>query len=228
MKVSKRVRENNSKVDRSKEYDIRDAVKLLKSLNAPKFDETVEAHVSLGVDPKYADQNIRGSVLYPNGIGKKVRTLVLTKTKVDDANEAGADYVGLDEYIEKIQNGWLDFDVVIATPEVMGQVGKLGRILGPRGLMPNPKSGTVTNDVSKAVKEVKSGRVEIRVDKGGIIHSPVGKRSFSEDKLEENIRTLISVLIRMKPSSAKGTYLKKLTLSTTMGPGVRVDKSTVL
>jgi large subunit ribosomal protein L1 len=228
MKVSRRVRENNSKVDRNREYNIRDAIKLLKSLNAPKFDETVEAHVNLGVDPKYADQNIRGSVLYPNGIGKKVRVLVLTKAKVDEANEAGADYVGLDEYIEKIQNGWLDFDVVIATSEVMGQVGKLGRILGPRGLMPNPKSGTVTNDVSKAVKEVKSGRVEIRVDKGGIIHSPVGKRSFPEDKLEENIKTLISILLKMKPSSAKGTYFKKLTLSTTMGPGIRVDKSTVL
>ncbi|RKY57078.1 MAG: 50S ribosomal protein L1 [Candidatus Neomarinimicrobiota bacterium] len=228
MKVSKRVINNNIKVDRKKEYPIKEAISLLKSIESAKFDETVEVHVNLGVDPRHADQNIRGTVSYPYGTGKKVRVLVMTRTKVDEANKAGADYVGLEEYIEKIQKGWTDVDVIIATPDVMGQVGRLGKILGPKGLMPNPKSGTVTNDVAIAVKEVKAGRVEIRVDKSGIIHSPVGKMSFSEESIEENIKTLISNLIRMRPSAAKGVYLQKLTLTTTMGPGIHVDKSTVL
>lgn len=228
MKISKRVEKNNKKIDRRKEYSLKEAIALLKDIEGAKFDETVEAHVNLGVDPRHADQNIRQTVLYPFGTGKTVRVLVLTKTKVDDAVKAGADYVGFEEYIEKIQNGWTDVDVIISSPDVMGQVGKLGKVLGPRGLMPNPKSGTVTNDVAAAVKEVKTGRVELRVDKNGIIHSPVGKRSFPNESLEENIKTLIGTLMRLRPASAKGIYFQKLTLTTTMGPGIRVDKSTVL
>lgn len=228
MKVSKRVANNFKKVDRNRDYSLEEAVELLQNLEGAKFDETFEAHVNLGVDPRHADQNIRGTVSYPHGTGRQVRVLVLTKSKVEEAEKAGADYVGLEEYIEKIQSGWSDMDVVIATPDVMGQVGKLGRILGPKGLMPNPKTGTVTMDVAAAVKEVKSGRVEIRVDKHGIIHSPVGKKSFPKENLVENVKTLVSTLMRMRPSAAKGVYFKKLTLTTTMGPGVRVDKSTVM
>jgi len=228
MKVSKRVANNFKKVDRNRDYSLEEAVELLQNLEGTKFDETFEAHVNLGVDPRHADQNIRGTVSYPHGTGRKVRVLVLTKSKVEEAKKAGADYVGLEEYIEKIQGGWSDADVVIATPDVMGQVGKLGRILGPKGLMPNPKTGTVTMDVAAAVKEVKSGRVEIRVDKHGIIHSPVGKKSFPKENLVENVKTLVSTLMRMRPSATKGVYFKKLTLTTTMGPGVRVDKSTVM
>ena len=227
MKVSKRVANNLKQVDRKKDYSIEEAIDLLKNLEGTKFDETFEAHVNLGVDPRHADQNIRGTVSYPHGTGRKVRVLVLTKSKIDEAEKAGADYVGLEEYVEKIQNGWSDVDVVIATPDVMGQVGKLGRILGPKGLMPNPKTGTVTMDVGAAVKEVKSGRIEIRVDKHGIIHSPVGKKSFPRENLIDNVKTLVSTLMRMRPATAKGVYFKKITLSTTMGPGVRVDKSTL-
>jgi len=227
MKVSKRVAINFKKVDRNRDYSIEDAVELLQNLDGTKFDETFEAHVNLGVDPRHADQNIRGTVSFPHGTGRKVRVLVMTKAKVDEAQKAGADYVGLEEYIEKIQNGWSDIDVIIATPDVMGQVGKLGRILGPKGLMPNPKTGTVTMDVGAAVKEIKSGRIEFRVDKHGIIHSPVGKKSFPKENLIENIKTLITALMRMRPTVSKGIYFKKLTLTTTMGPGVRVDKSTV-
>jgi large subunit ribosomal protein L1 len=228
MKVSKRVKNNNTKVDRKKDYPLVEAVDLLKEIEGTKFDETVEAHINLGVDPRHADQNIRGTVSYPHGTGRKVQVLVLTKSKVEDARKAGADFVGLDEYVEKIQKGWSEADVIIATPDVMGQVGKLGRILGPKGLMPNPKTGTVTMDVEAAVNQVKAGRIEIRVDKYGIIHSPVGKKSFSSEKLIDNIKTLIATLMRMKPASVKGVYFKKLTLTTTMGPGVRVDKSTVV
>ncbi|PIS27945.1 MAG: 50S ribosomal protein L1 [Candidatus Marinimicrobia bacterium CG08_land_8_20_14_0_20_45_22] len=228
MKISKRVETNNSKIDRRKEYSLKEAVSILKDIQGAKFDETVEAHINLGVDPRHADQNIRGTVLYPFGTGKKVRVLVLTKSKVDEATQAGADYVGLDEYVQKIQGGWTDVDVIISTPDVMAQVGKLGKILGPKGLMPNPKSGTVTNDVAAAVKEVKAGRVEVRVDKNGLIHSPVGKRSFPQESLEENIKALISTLMRLRPVSAKGIYFQKMTITTTMGPGIRVDKSTVV
>jgi len=227
MKVSKRVANNIKKVDRNKDYSLEEAVELLKNLEGLKFDETFEAHVNLGVDPRHADQNIRGTVSYPFGTGRKVRVLVMTKAKVEEAEKAGADYVGLEEYVEKIQNGWSDIDVIIATPDVMGQVGKLGRILGPKGLMPNPKTGTVTMDVGAAVKEVKSGRIEIRVDKHGIIHSPVGKKSFPKESLVENVKALIATLMRMRPAASKGVYFKKLTLTTTMGPGVRVDKSTL-
>ncbi|MDO9549089.1 MAG: 50S ribosomal protein L1 [Candidatus Marinimicrobia bacterium] len=227
MKVSKRVANNIKKVDRNRDYSLDEAIELLQNLEGTKFDETFEAHVNLGVDPRHADQNIRGTVSYPYGTGRKVRVLVMTKAKVDEAQKAGADYVGLEEYVEKIQGGWSDIDVIIATPDVMGQVGKLGRILGPKGLMPNPKTGTVTMDVGSAVKEVKSGRIEIRVDKHGIIHTPVGKKSFPKDNLVENVKALISTLMRMRPTVVKGVYFKKLTLTTTMGPGVRVDKSTV-
>jgi len=227
MKVSKRVANNIKKVDRNKDYSLEEAVELLQNLEGLKFDETFEAHVNLGVDPRHADQNIRGTVSYPFGTGRKVRVLVMTKAKVEEAEKAGADYVGLEEYVEKIQNGWSDIDVIIATPDVMGQVGKLGRILGPKGLMPNPKTGTVTMDVGAAVKEVKSGRIEIRVDKHGIIHSPVGKKSFPKESLVENVKALIATLMRMRPVASKGVYFKKLTLTTTMGPGVRVDKSTL-
>lgn len=228
MKNSKRVEQNNKKVDRKKEYALREALELLKSCNSVKFDETVEAHINLGVDPRHADQNVRGTVSYPHGTGRKVRVLVMTKSKIDEAIKSGADFAGLEEYIEKIQSGWADIDVIIATPDVMGQVGKLGKVLGPKGLMPNPKSGTVTNDVASAVKEVKAGRIEVRVDKTGIIHTVVGKKSFSVENLEENVKTLIATLMRMRPSSAKGVYIQKVTLTTTMGPGVRVDKSTVI
>ncbi len=227
MKVSKRVENNLKKVDRNKDYSLEEAIDLLQAIEGTKFDETFEAHVNLGVDPRHADQNIRGTVSYPHGTGRKVRVLVMTKSKADEAEKAGADYIGLEEYVEKIQSGWSDVDVIIATPDVMGQVGKLGRILGPKGLMPNPKTGTVTMDIAAAVKEVKSGRIEIRVDKNGIIHTPVGKKSFSKENLAENIKTLIATLMRMRPSATKGIYFKKLTLTTTMGPGVRVDKTTV-
>jgi len=228
MNISKRVEQNSKKVDRKKEYPLREALELLKNCNGAKFDETVEAHVNLGVDPRHADQNIRGTVTYPHGTGRKVRVLVLTKRKVDEALQAGADYAGLEEYLEKIQNGWTDVDVIIATPDVMGQVGKLGKILGPKGLMPNPKSGTVTNDVAAAIKEIKAGRVEIRVDKTGIVHTIVGKKSFPIEHLEENVQTLISTLMRLRPPSVKGAYIQKVTLTTTMGPGVRVDKSSII
>ncbi|MFH1212504.1 MAG: 50S ribosomal protein L1 [Candidatus Neomarinimicrobiota bacterium] len=228
MKNSKRVEQNNKKIDRKKEYALAEALELLKNCNGVKFDETVEAHINLGVDPRHADQNVRGTVSYPHGTGRKVRVLVLTKSKIDEALKAGADYAGLEEYVAKIQEGWADIDVIVATPDVMGQVGKLGKVLGPRGLMPNPKSGTVTNDVAAAVKEVKAGRVEVRVDKTGIIHTIVGKKSFPVGNLEENVKTLIATLMRMRPASAKGIYIQKVTLTTTMGPGVRIDKSTVI
>jgi len=227
MKRSKRVNTNNKNVDRRKEYPLKEALQILKDCQGAKFDETVEAHINLGVDPRHADQNIRGTVSYPHGTGRKVRVLVMTKAKIDEALQAGADHAGLEEYVEKINSGWLDVDVIIATPDVMAQVGKLGKVLGPKGLMPNPKSGTVTNDVAAAVRDVKAGRVEVRVDKTGIIHTVVGKKSFTVENLEDNVKALFSTLMRLRPSSAKGIYLQKLTLTTTMGPGVRVDKTSV-
>ncbi len=227
MKRSKRVNTNNKNVDRRKEYPLKEALQILKDCQGAKFDETVEAHINLGVDPRHADQNIRGTVSYPHGTGRKVRVLVMTKAKIDEALQAGADHAGLEEYVEKINSGWLDVDVIIATPDVMAQVGKLGKVLGPKGLMPNPKSGTVTNDVAAAVRDVKAGRVEVRVDKTGIIHTVVGKKSFTVENLEDNVKSLVSTLMRLRPSSAKGIYLQKLTLTTTMGPGVRVDKTSV-
>jgi large subunit ribosomal protein L1 len=226
MKRSKRYKEIVSRVERSKEYSIEDAVKLLKQAATARFDETVEIAMKLGVDPRHADQMVRGTVSLPNGTGKKVRILVFAKGEnVDKAEAAGADYAGLEEFVEKVQKGWLDFDVVVATPDVMGIVGKLGKILGTRGLMPNPKSGTVTPDVETAVKEIKAGKIDFRVDKTGIVHSGVGKVSFEEDQLVENIRAFINTIVKMKPPAAKGTYLRSISISSTMGPGIFLDRN---
>ncbi len=229
MKRSKRYRELLQKFDRGKDYTLEEAVKLLKETASAKFDETVEVAVRLGVDPRHADQVVRGTVTLPHGTGKDVRVLVIAKgTKATEAEEAGADFVGFKDMIEKIQQGWLDFDVVIATPDVMSEVGKLGRILGPRGLMPNPKAGTVTMDVAKAVQEVKAGKIEFRVDRYGILHVAVGKASFEEEKLIENIKAFIETVMRLKPPAAKGQYLRSITVANTMGPGIRVDRNSVI
>ena len=224
MKRSKRFVELSKKVDRDVAYALDDAVNLLKETAKAKFDETVEIAMRLGVDPKHADQMVRGTLTLPNGTGKSVKILVLTKgPNVKAAEDAGADFAGLEEYVEKIQKGWLDFDVVIASPDVMSVVGKLGKILGTRGLMPNPKSGTVTPDIANAVKEFKAGKIDFRVDKTGIIHSGIGKTSFDSSQLAENIRVFINTIIKMKPSAAKGTYLKSISISSTMGPGIFLD-----
>ncbi|MDZ7272073.1 MAG: 50S ribosomal protein L1 [candidate division KSB1 bacterium] len=229
MKRSKRFREAVSKRDPSKQYTLAEAVKLVKEAATAKFDETVEISVRLGVDPRHADQMVRGSVTLPHGLGKTKRVLVLTKgDKEKEALEAGADYVGLDEYLEKIQAGWLEFDAVVATPDVMSQVGKLGKILGPRGLMPNPKSGTVTFNVAEAVREIKAGKVDFRVDKYGILHVPLGKASFPAEKLAENVKAFMEAVVRLKPPTAKGQYVRSVTLSSTMGPGIKVDRSALL
>ncbi len=213
-----------AKIDRAVAYSLSDAVELVKGAAFAKFDETVDLTVRLGVDPRKADQMVRGAVVLPHGLGKSVRVLVFAKgEKAQEALDAGADFVGGDDLVEKIQGGWFEFDTAIATPDMMGVVGKIGRLLGPRGLMPNPKVGTVTFDVGRAVGESKSGKVEYRVEKAGIIHAPVGKVSFDADKLQENIVSLMDALIKAKPSTAKGTYLKKISLSSTMGPGVLVD-----
>lgn len=226
MKLSKRVKLNLSKIDRQKEYKIPEAVALLKELANAKFDESVDVAVKLGVDPRHADQMVRGTVVLPHGTGKQVKILVLTKgPKETEAKEAGAEYVGFEEYIKKIQEGWLDFDVVIATPDVMPAVGKLGKILGSRGLMPNPKSGTVTMDVGKVVKEVKAGKIQFRVDKAGIVHASIGKASFDSQKIIENLKAFLSTILRLKPASAKGQYVKSIYLSSTMGPGIKIDRS---
>jgi len=208
---------------------LKDAVSLVKSSAKAKFDETVEIASHLGVDPRHSDQLVRGTVVLPHGTGKSIRVLVFTKgEKEKEAQAAGADYVGADEYAKKIQEGWTDVDAIIATPDMMGELSKLGRILGPRGLMPNPKSGTVTFDVAKAVKEIKAGKIEYRVDKGANVHAPVGKASFSEDQLYENAVAFLRELVRAKPAAAKGTYLKSVTISSTMGPGVALDPTVVL
>ena len=216
--------EAKKKVEPGKRYALKEAVEIVVNTGRAKFDETVDAAIRLGVNPQHADQMVRGSVVLPNGLGKSVRVLVFAKgEKEKEALDAGADVVGSDDIIEKIKGGWLEFDRVIATPDVMGNVGKLGKILGPRGLMPNPKVGTVTFDVAKAVQELKAGKVEFRVEKAGIVHSPVGKVSFGVDKLTENVSALLEVIMKLKPASSKGTYLKSISLSTTMGPGVKVD-----
>ena len=208
---------------------LRDAVSLVKNSAKAKFDETVEIASHLGVDPRHSDQLVRGTVVLPHGTGKSIRVLVFTKgEKEKEAQAAGADYVGADEYAKKIQEGWTDVDAIIATPDMMGELSKLGRILGPRGLMPNPKSGTVTFDVAKAVKEIKAGKIEYRVDKGANVHAPVGKASFSEDQLYENALAFLRELVSAKPAAAKGTYLKSVTMSSTMGPGVAIDPNVVL
>lgn len=224
-KRGKKYLESAKLVDRSKLYDLDEAVELVQKTSTTKFDATVELAVRLGVDPRHADQQVRGTVVLPHGTGKAKKVLVLAKSdKVKEALDAGADYAGGEEYVEKIQSeNWFDFDVMIATPDMMGVVGKIGRVLGPKGLMPNPKSGTVTFDVAKAVEETKAGKVEYRVDKSAIINVPIGKVSFGSEKLEDNFKTLISAIIKAKPSAAKGRYLKSVTLATTMGPGVKIN-----
>lgn len=223
-KRGKKYLEARSKVDRNKRYDLEEGVKLLLETSYAKFDESVDMAVRLGVDPKKPDQMVRGTAVLPHGTGKPVRVLVFAKgQKEKEALEAGADYAGGEELIEKISKGWLEFDKAIATPDMMGAVSKLGKILGPRGLMPNPKVGTVTFDVAKAVKEIKAGKVEFKVEKAGIVHVPVGKVSFGLAKLLDNIRTLLDVIIRAKPPTSKGVYLKSIALSTTMGPGIKID-----
>jgi len=222
--VAKKHRSATDKVDRTRKYTIEEAVKLVKESAYAKFDETVELAVRLGVNPKYADQMVRGAIVLPHGTGQKVRVLVFAKgDKEREAREAGADFAGADELIQKVQEGFLDFDRVIATPDMMGAVGKLGRILGTRGLMPNPKVGTVTFDITKAVNEAKAGKVQYRVEKAGIVHARIGKVSFSEQQLAENTQAMIQALVRAKPSTAKGTYVKSIAICSTMGPGVKID-----
>ena len=225
MKRGKRYVEAAKSVDRATLYDAADAIALVKKNAVAKFDETIEAHIRTGCDGRHADQQIRGAVVLPHGTGKVVRILVVAKgVKADEAQAAGADYVGAEELIPKIQNeGWLDFDVVVATPDMMGVVGRLGRILGPKGLMPNPKAGTVTMDVTKAIKDIKAGKIEYRLDKTNIIHVPVGKASFEAEKLADNFQTLMDAIVKAKPSTLKGAYLKSVTLTSTMGPGVKLN-----
>ena len=225
MKKGKRYAEAAKLVDRAVAYDVADAVSIVKKSASAKFDETVECHIRLGVDGRHADQQVRGAVVLPHGTGKTVRVLVFAKgTKVDEAQAAGADFVGGEELIPKIQNeGWLDFDVVVATPDMMGVVGRLGRVLGPKGLMPNPKAGTVTMDVTKAIADIKAGKIEYRLDKANIIHVPIGKASFSEEQLADNFQTLIDAINKAKPSAAKGQYLRSVTIASTMGPGVKLN-----
>lgn len=224
MATGKKMIAAKSKVDRDVTYPLSEALGLVKEVASANFDETLDLTVRLGVDPRKADQMVRGAVVLPNGLGKKVRVLVFAKgEKAQEALDAGADFVGGDDLVAKIQGGWFDFDTAIATPDMMGTVGKIGRLLGPRSLMPNPKVGTVTFDVGRAVSESKSGKVEYRVEKTGIIHAPVGKVSFDQEKLEENVLSLMDALVKAKPSTAKGAYLKKISISSTMGPGILVD-----
>ena len=225
MKKGKRYVESAKLVDRTNLYDVEEAVSIIKKTANAKFDETIEAHIKLGVDGRHADQQVRGAVVLPHGTGKKVRVLVFAKgDKVEEAQAAGADFVGGQELVPKIQNeGWLDFDVVVATPAMMGVVGRLGRVLGPKGLMPNPKAGTVTMDVTKAVNDIKAGKIEYRLDKTNIIHVPVGKASFTEEQLADNFHTLMGAIVKAKPAAAKGQYLKSVTITSTMGPGIKLN-----
>ena len=224
MKHGKRYNENFKKVDKNLTYSLGDAVEILKNTSAPKFDETIDISINLGVDPRHADQLVRGTISMPNGTGKNVSILVLAKGEmVDAALKAGADFAGSDEYLEKIKSGWTDIDSIVATPEMMPELGKLGRVLGPRGLMPNPKTGTVTKDVEKAVKEIKAGKIEYKVEKNGIIHVGVGKMSFDNEKIIENVAVFINAVKKAKPASVKGIYMKKVTISSVMGPGIKVD-----
>ena len=230
MKRGKKYIESAKLVDRSVLYDASEAVAIVKKAATAKFDETVELHIRTGCDGRHADQQIRGAVVLPHGTGKTVRVLVFAKgAKADAAQAAGADYVGAEELIPKIQNeGWLDFDVVVATPDMMGVVGRLGRVLGPKGLMPNPKAGTVTMDVESAIKEIKAGKIEYRLDKANIIHVPVGKVSFTEEQLQENFQAVIDAIIKAKPAAVKGAYLKSVTLTSTMGPGVKLNATKLM
>ena len=227
-KVSKNRKAVLAKYNPAKEYSLEDASKLVKEITFTKFDASIDVDIRLGVDPKKSDQMVRGVVALPHGIGKTVRVLVLcTPDKVQEAKDAGAEHAGLDEFLQKIEGGWTDIDVIICTPTVMAKVGKLGKILGPRGLMPNPKSGTVTLEVGKAVKEVKAGKIDFKIDKQGIIHVSVGKASFSADKIRDNVAEMINVVTKLKPASAKGTYIQSITLSTTMSPGISIDTNSV-
>jgi large subunit ribosomal protein L1 len=229
MSITKKRKVANTKVDKSKVYSLKEAASLVKEINCTKFDSSVDLHIRLGVDPKKADQQVRGTVSLPHGTGKTKKVLVLcTPDKEAAANEAGADYVGLDEFIAKIESGWVDIDVIIATPAVMPKIGKLGKVLGPRNLMPNPKTGTVTNDVAAAVNEVKGGKIAFKVDKTGIVHASIGRISFSSEKLTENSTELINAIIKLKPSSAKGTYLKAASMASTMSPGIALDTKSLM
>ena len=226
MKLSKRYAESVKLIDKTKNYDIKEALELIEKMPKPKFDETVELHVKLGVDSKHADQQVRGTVVLPNGTGKTQRVLVFAKgPKAEEAQKAGADFVGAEELIPKIQNdGWFDYDVVVATPDMMGVVGRLGKVLGPKGLMPNPKSGTVTMDVTKAINEIKSGKVEYRLDKNNIIHLGFGKVSFGADKLQENYDVIMNAITKAKPAAAKGQYVRSVAISTSMGPSIFINQ----
>ncbi len=227
-RISKNRKAVAAKYDLEKEYSLTDATKMLKDITFTKFDASVDVDIRLGIDPKKSDQMVRGVVSLPHGLGKVVRVLVLcTPDKVQDAKEAGAEYAGLDEFIQKIEGGWTDIDVIITMPTVMAKVGKLGKVLGPRGLMPNPKSGTVTLDVAKAVKEVKAGKVDFKIDKQGIIHASIGKASFSADMIKDNAAELIHMVVKLKPASSKGTYIQSVALSTTMSPGIRIDSGSL-
>jgi large subunit ribosomal protein L1 len=227
-RISKNRKAVATKFNLEKEYSLEDATKMLKDITFTKFDASVDLNIRLGVDPKKSDQMVRGVVALPHGLGKVVRVLVLcTPDKAQDAKDAGAEHVGLDEYIQKIESGWTDIDVIICTPTVMAKVGKLGKVLGPRGLMPNPKSGTVTLEVGKAVKEVKAGKIDFKIDKAGIIHVSIGKASFSPDKIRDNAAEMIHMIAKLKPASAKGTYFKSIAISTTMSPGIRIDASSI-
>jgi len=228
-RLTKNMKEALTKFDLEKEHNLDEAAKIVKDITFTKFDASVDVSVRLGVDPRKADQMVRGTVALPNGVGKDVKVLVLcTPDKQAEAEEAGADFVGLDEYIEKIKGGWTDIDVIITMPSVMGKVGALGRVLGPRGLMPNPKSGTVTMDIKKAVTEIKAGKIDFKVDKFGIIHTTVGRASFDADKLAENANELLQTIVKLKPTSAKGTYVKSICLSSTMSPGVKVESKSLV
>jgi large subunit ribosomal protein L1 len=229
MNQSRRYSANLDLIDKTREYELADGIELIKKAANAKFDESIELTLNLGVDPRYADQNIRGTVILPHGTGKKVRVLVLTQgDKVKEAEEAGADHAGLEDYIKQIEGGWFEFDVCIATPDVMRHVGKLGRALGTRGLMPNPKTGTVTNDIAQAVQEAKAGKISFRVDKYGILHVVVGKASFTPEQLADNVKGMLSTVMKLKPIALKGTYLKKVSISSTQGPGIKIDKQSAL
>ena len=225
---SKRYNSNFEKINREKEYSLEAAAALLVNLSHPKFDESVEIAINLGVDPKHADQIVRGTVALPNGIGKDIKVLVFARDDLaEEARNSGADFVGADDMVEKVKGGWTDIDVVVAAPDMMAEVGKLGKILGPRGLMPNPKIGTVTKDIAKAVTEVKAGKIEFRVEKNGIIHNSIGKVSFSKEKIVENAKVFLGAILKARPQAAKGLYMKKITMTSTMGPGIKLDRSSI-
>ena len=227
MKTTKNRKKINSELDQTKNYSVIDAIKMLKSLKFTKFDESIDLAINLGVDPRHADQNIRLTTSLPHGTGKEVKVLVVTQgPKEQEAKDAGADYVGK-EFLEKLKSGWDDVDKIVATPDMMPELGKLGKVLGPKGLMPNPKSGTVTTDISSSVKEIKAGKIELRVEKNGIVHAQCGKSSFEESALEQNVKTIYETIMKAKPASVKGTYLKKMTISSSMGPGIKIDHGSI-